>query len=144
MSGECDKCTTLNHFTDALEALEGIDEVSFYVWKTQDKKVQKVMDTLSGEDFAERLETGIIGSRMKTHAYNIYWQYSELKHLKKTLGKKMSFYQLTFQGIMITSSFMRFRVPTLATNASQYLQLLAMFIKMWYVMARPNLIKNLV
>ena len=58
----------------------------------QDKKVWKVMDTLSGEDFAERLETGIIGSRMKTHAYNIYWQYSELKHLKKTLGKKMSFY----------------------------------------------------
>ena len=91
MSGECDKCTTLNHFTDALEALEGIDEVSFYVWKTQDKKVQKVMDTLSGEDFAERLETDIIGSRMKTHAYNIYRQYSELKHLKKTLGKKSHF-----------------------------------------------------
>ena len=38
MSGECDKCTTLNHFTDALEALEGINEVSFYIWKTQDKK----------------------------------------------------------------------------------------------------------
>ena len=37
------------------------------------------MVTLSGEDFAERLETGIIGSRMKTHAYNIYQQYSELK-----------------------------------------------------------------
>ena len=120
MSGECDKCTTLNHFTDALEALEGIDKVFFYIWKTQDKKVRKVMDTLSGEDLAERLETGIIGSRMKTHSYNIYQQYSELKHLKKTLGKKKSFYQLTFQGIMITSSFMRFRVPTLATNASQY------------------------
>ena len=88
MSGECDKCTILNHFTDALEAMEGIDEVSFYVWKTQDKKAQKVTDTLSGEDFAERLETGIIEQRMKTHAYNIYWQYSELKHLKKTLGGK--------------------------------------------------------
>ena len=49
MSGECNKCTTLNYFTDALEALEGIDEVSFSVWKTQDKKVQQVMDTLSGE-----------------------------------------------------------------------------------------------
>ena len=85
MSCECDKCTTLNHFTDALEELEGIDEVSFYVWKTQDKKVQKVMDILSGEDFTERLETGIIGSCMKRHGYNIYRQYSELKHLKKTL-----------------------------------------------------------
>lgn len=52
MSGECDKCTTLNHFTDALEALEGIDEVSFHIWKTQDKKVWKVMGTLSVEDFA--------------------------------------------------------------------------------------------
>ena len=60
MSGECDKCTILNHFTDALEAMEGIDEVSFYVWKTQDKKVRKVTDTLSGEDFTERLKTGII------------------------------------------------------------------------------------
>ena len=88
MSGECDKCTALNNFTDTLEALEGIDEVSFYVWKTQDKKVREVVDTLSGEDVAERLETGIIGSRMKTQAYNIYRQYSELKHLKKILGKK--------------------------------------------------------
>ena len=34
MSSECDKCTALNHFTDALEVLKGIDEVSFYVWKT--------------------------------------------------------------------------------------------------------------
>ena len=46
------------------------------------------MDTVSGEDFAERLETGIIGSRMKTDAHNIYRQYLELKHLKKILGEK--------------------------------------------------------
>ena len=56
MSGGCDKCTTLNHFTDALEAVEGVAEVSFYIWKTQDKKVWKIMDTLSGEVF--RLEIG--------------------------------------------------------------------------------------
>ena len=96
MSGECDKCTTLNHFTYAVEALEGIDEVSLYVCKIPDKKVRKVMDTLSGEDFAERLETGIIGSCMKTHAYNIYWQYSELKHLTFHPSKKNFIFSVDF------------------------------------------------
>ena len=33
-------------------------------------------------------EESVSGSQMKTHAYNIYRQYSELKHLKKNLGKK--------------------------------------------------------
>ena len=52
------------------------------------KKIQKVLDSVSGEDFAQMFKESVSGSQMKTHAYNIYRQYSELKHLKKNLGKK--------------------------------------------------------
>ena len=45
------------------------------------------MNTVSGEDFSVKLKADLIGTRMKTHVYNIYRQYSELKHLKKNLGK---------------------------------------------------------
>ena len=42
MSGECDKCTTLNHFTDALEALEGIDESPFTFGRHKRKRYGKL------------------------------------------------------------------------------------------------------
>ena len=88
MNDECINCSRSNAFDDALEALEDLKEVTFYVWRTKDKKIQKVLDSVSGEDFAQMFEESVSGSQMKTHAYNIYRQYSELKHLKKNLGKK--------------------------------------------------------
>ena len=39
MNDECINCSRSNAFDDALEALEDLKEVTFYVWRTKDKKI---------------------------------------------------------------------------------------------------------
>ena len=67
-----------------IECLGQIDVVTFYKWIKIGGLHKKVELSETGSIVADQLGE-ICGKGMKTHVYNFFRQYSELKYLKKNL-----------------------------------------------------------
>lgn len=84
-SNVCDKCPGKDLMTEIMDVLSRIDSITYNKWMKKGNYVQKIEILQSGEDVAEEF-LALTGSIIKLHIYNIFRQYSELKHLKKNLG----------------------------------------------------------
>ena len=54
----------------------------YYRWTTRKKNVCKIQEEVSGEEASSKLAELVSGTKMRSHKYNIYRQFSELKWLK--------------------------------------------------------------
>ena len=87
-SNVCDKCPGKDLMTEIMDVLSRIDSITYNKSMKKgncSKNVQKIKVLQSGEDVADKF-LALTGSIIKLHVYNIFRQYSELKHLKKNLG----------------------------------------------------------
>ena len=107
----CSKCGV----DTALDDIIGIVSdpkapVTYYQWRTIEKKVTKIKVESSVQDAIDDLREHL--KPFSRHVYNIQRQYSELKHLKENLKKEKSLFTRTLLKTSRSNSKMKLWLPT--------------------------------
>ena len=80
----CENCPGRKMLAYINEFLKTSDNITYSKWVRKDCLQHKIEISASGQLVAESIDE--IGTKLnKLHMYNIFRQYSELKHLKKNL-----------------------------------------------------------
>ena len=87
--------------------------MAFYKWMRKANFYQKIEITKSTEEIVQLIYE-ITTSNFTVHVCNIFWQYSELKYLKRNIGTDEAILSDDFFAIMKTNNDMKCKLPILA------------------------------
>ena len=91
---DCKKCP-VHIVTEITECLKDSDDITYHKWVKQGGIYKKANICESSTIFIEQFED-LCGRKMKIHVYNIFRQFSELKHLKNNLEENQVILSVDF------------------------------------------------
>ena len=123
-AGTCPTCLENDDLNEIFPILSEIEEATYSQRTKENKHWVKKQYTDSGADVVAIFNV-LSNFQFRSHMYNIYQQFSELKYLKIILKMMKSFSVRTSQEIMRIKIFMKFSLRTLGMKHSLFLLKLA-------------------